>query len=547
VLSGAVTLVGMAAVTTVNDLVDGHVSLDVECLDRIYLNGYVPNLQVGGQVVSFMTAHLGYPIPSPAILEKMGTAFRRAVSSFAETEHVPVVHFKKDDRKVEVMRRYIGAQAATGRSGVAAIGVAQEYQNVFAANQRQASNGIPWFSFTKADRRVSCFYFYLWDEDFGPGFIKVCAYFPYPVKVWVNGHEWAKRQCVRAGIGFTALSNGFATCADPEAVQAICDRLGPGTIEVFFQRWMSVLPLPLTDHDRQAGYWWELSMRQIETSRTLVFDAPRHARGFFEALVADNLDLGRPDSVELIFTGKNERRGRPRKQPVTFKTKVVTRDTDVTINAFFKHSRIKQYLKDGRALRIETVINSPNDLRCQRRLRNLDQLQAKARDVNARLLDTERVGQGCVLASPAFERVAQSSVTAGGRRAPALRFGDPRVMALLGALCVSLNALGFTSRSLRAQVSRLLGVIYTPNQMSYDLGRLRLNRLIDRVKGTNTYLPTAEGQRVAIFYTKVHNRLLRPLLAANAPPAQAELRQALHTIDRHVHSYIDKARLGNTT
>jgi hypothetical protein len=381
-------------------------------------------------------------------------------------------------------------------------------------------------------------------EDFGAAFIKVCAYFPYPIKVWVNGHEWAKNQCVKAGIGFTALSNGFATCADPEALQAICDRLGPSTIEVFFQRWMSALPLPLTATDRAAGYWWELSMRQIETSRTLVFDAPRHARGFFEALVADNLDLGRPDSVELIFTGPR----RPGRRPTLDclpKTKVVTRDTDVTINAFFKHSRIKQYLKDGRALRIETVINSPNDLRCQRRLRNLDELQAKARDVNTRLLDTERVGQGCVLASPAFERVAQSSINAEGRRAPALRFGDPRVMALLGALCVSLNALGFTSRSLRAQVSRLLGVIYTPNQMSYDLGRLRLNRLIERVEGTNTYLPTTEGQRVAIFYTKVHNRLLRPLLAANAPPAHDELRQALRTIDRHVHSYIDETRLGN--
>jgi hypothetical protein len=168
VLSGAVTLVGMAAVTTVNDLLDGHVSLDVECLDRIYLNGYVPNLQVGGQVASFMTAHLGFLIPSPAILEKMGTAFRRSVSSFAETEHVPVVRFKKDDRKIEVMGRHIAAQAATGRSGVAAIGVAQEYQNVFAANQRQASNGIPWFSFTKADRRVSCFYFYLWGATRSP-------------------------------------------------------------------------------------------------------------------------------------------------------------------------------------------------------------------------------------------------------------------------------------------------------------------------------------------------------------------------------------------
>jgi hypothetical protein len=175
----------MAATVTVNDLLDGHVVLDIECLDRIYLNGYVPNLQVAGQVASFMTQHLGYPIPSPAIMEKIGTRFRRAVSAFAGAGHIPVVRFGKNDRKIEVMRRHVAAQAATGRSGVAAIGVAQEYQNVFAVTARQRSNGVPWFSFTKADRRVTCFYFYLWDAGFGPGFIKICAYFPYPVKVWI--------------------------------------------------------------------------------------------------------------------------------------------------------------------------------------------------------------------------------------------------------------------------------------------------------------------------------------------------------------------------
>src|SRR5260370_6444588 len=464
---------GMAAVVTVNQLLDGHVALDVECLDRIYLNGYVPNLQVGGQVVSFMTQHLGCPIPSPAIMEKIGTASRRAVSTFAEPEPFPVVRFGKADRKIEVMRRHVDAQAATGRSGVAAIGVAQEYQNVFTATARRGRNGVPWFSFTKADRRVTCFYFYLWDAGFGAGLIKVCASFPYPVKVGVNGHEWAKRQCVRAGIGFTALSNGFASCEHPDALQAICDRLGPGAIGVFFERWMSVLPLPLTPADRQAGYWWELSMRQIETSRTLVFDAPRQARAFFEALVADNLDLGRPDSVELLFTGKRPGGpGRPVKLGVACKTKVGTRDTEVTINVFFKHSRVKQYLKDGRTLRIETVVNAPGDLRCHRRLRNLAELQAKARDVNARLLDTERVGQDCVLASPAFERVALPAVTTHARRAPALRFGDPRVMALLGALCIGLNPLGFTHRTLPAQLPRPLVASYSTSQMSYDLGRL---------------------------------------------------------------------------
>ena len=289
---------------TVNDLLEGHVRLDLESLDRVYLNGYVPNLQVGGQVVSFMTQHLGYPIPSPAIMERIGTTFRRAVRSFATAQQVPIVVFTKTDRKQDVMRCHVQRQAATGQSGVAAIGVAQEYQNVFAASQREdrgRTGHQVWFSFRKADRRVTCFYFYLWDTDFGPAFIKVCAYFPYPVKVWLNGHEWAKRQAVQAGIGFTELSNGFASCDDPVGLQAICNRLGPGSIEVFFHRWMSILPLPLTPADRAAGYWWELSMRQVETSRTLVFDAPRHARRFFEALVVDNLDIGpaRPRRAHL--------------------------------------------------------------------------------------------------------------------------------------------------------------------------------------------------------------------------------------------------------
>ena len=325
-----------------------------------YRRGPVPPQGPGTPVAvmkrqTLESRHLGYRIPSPAILEKIGTAFRRSVNSFAEANHIPLIRFAKEDRKIDVMRRYIRVQERVGRSGVVAIGVAQEYQNVFASTQRQGTNGIPCFGFHKADRRVTCFYFYLWDTDFGPAFIKICAYFPYPIKVWINGHEWAKRQATHSAIAFTELSNGFAACEDPRALQEVCDRLGPGAIQIFFQRWPAVLPVPLTDHDADAGYWWELSMRQVEISRTLVFDAPRHARGFFEALVADNLDIGRPDSVELIFTGHapHSRPGRPA-DPGLCKTKIVTRDTDVTVNAFYKHSRIKQYLKDGRALRIET-------------------------------------------------------------------------------------------------------------------------------------------------------------------------------------------------
>jgi hypothetical protein len=530
-----------AGTSTISQVLDGHVTLEVECLDRIYLNAYVPVLQVGGQVVTFLTEHLGNPIPSPALFGPIGERFRRAVARFAEAHAIPVVRFDKDQRKAEVMRPLLEAAAHDGVSKVVAVGVAQEYQRVFNGYDRGRGDGQPGpprYAFEKADRRVSCFYFYVWDADFGPGFIKLCSYFPWPAKVWVNGHEWAKQQARKAGIAFTELANGFASCDDPQVLQAICDRLGPGHIQAFFDRWLAQLPTPLGDSDRAAGYWWELSMRQIEVSRTLVLDDPCRARAFFEALVADNLGIGRPDEVSLIF----DRRIRSDTE-TGFATRVITRGVDVTVNCFYKHSRIKQYLKEGRAIRVETVCNSPTDLGVNRRLQHLDELQAKARAANRRLLDTERAGQGAVLASPAFARVAQPSGEA-GYRTGALRFGDPRVMALAGALCATLHGVvGFTHRSLRAQVAALLGVAYSASQMSYDLTRLRRKGLIQRLPGRNRYVLTPDGTRFALFYTKVHDRLLVPLLAADRPPAPPALRDALAVIDHSINDYLRSARL----
>jgi hypothetical protein len=528
---------------TVNDVLDGHVALDLQCLDRLYLHGYLGQLQVGGQVIQFLQ-HRGYPVPSPACLQQIGDAFRRRVASFAEANHIPVVPLKAADRNIEVMAPYLRAAAATGRSQVAAIGVAQETQRVFISRQRATDPGkCPQFSFDKKDRRVTVYYFYLWDAGFGPAFIKMCTYCPWPMKIWVNGHEWAKQQCRKAGLGFTELSNGFAACDDPAVLQKICDALQPGTINVFFQRWLARLPVPLGAADQQGGYWRELSMAQVEVSRTLVFTQPRHARSFFEALITDNLDLGRPDTIEIIF-GRRIISGRQRATRGTFKTKVVTRGVDVTINAFYRHSRIKQYLKDGRALRIETVINSPTDLRIGRRIACLTELQDAARAINARLLDTERAGQGCVLANPVFERIAHPTVDAAGRRATAMRFGDSRVQALASAMCVTLPAVtGITNRSLRALMTGLLGRPYTMTQASYDLARLRRNGLITRRPNANTYDLTPDGLKFAIFYTKVHDRVLTPLFAAGQPQAPPRLRAALRAIEQLIDTRLADARL----
>ena len=429
---------------------------------------------------------------------------------------------------------------------MAAIGCAQEFQLVWTARKRDTDPGAcPQFSFTKEQRRVSVFYVYIWDSTMGSGFIKLCTYFPYPVKAWVNGHEWAKRQAAAAGIGFTALSNGFASCDDPAGLQAICDRFGPGTVQVWFERWMSRIPLPLTDADRDAGYWRELSMRQVETSRTLVFDGDCHARAFFEALLCENMDLGRPENAGLLFR-RGQRSGRPSGPPPGggFKTKIDRYCDLITLNVFYKNSRVKQYLKDGVALRIETVVNSPKDLRCNRMLANLPELQGKARAINARLLETETAGQGTALVSPVIERITRPTLTGEGRKAPALRFGDLRVQALAGAVAAMLfTVTGITNRSLRALMTGLLHRPHSMNQASYDLARLARNGLIARVPGRNRYTLTRDGLLFACFYTRVYDHILRPLMAPDRPNAPPELTAALDTLDLLVADHIARARV----
>jgi hypothetical protein len=349
-----------------------------------------------------------------------------------------------------------------------------------------------------------------------------------------------KRQALPEGLGYTELENGFAACSDPERLQVLCDSLSPQHVQGFFDRWMAQIPTPLGPQDRAGGYWWELSMRQTEVSRTLVFDAPRRARAFFEALVADNIGIGRPEDISLAFARQ------PRSKTDRFATRVLTHGTDVRIDFTYKSSRVKQYLKGGRALRVETVINKPSDLGVKARLQHLPELIDKARGVNRRLLMIERAGQSCAIGSALFERIHQPYQDE-GHRAGALRFGDLRVMALVGALCCVLPAVtGFTNKSLRGLVAGLLGQDYAMSKMSYDLRRLRPHGLIQRLPRSNTYVLTAEGIRVAVFYTKLQNRLLRPLLEADKPPAKIEIRRALNTLENAVTDYIQNARLAPT-
>ena len=294
------------ATPNIETIIRDRVTLTVDCIDRLYLNGYVPTLQTSGQLCWFLREHLGNPIPSPALLRPLHDRFVRDVTTFAEAGKIPVVHFERGQRKDDVAAEH--RARFTKAEGVVFIGVAQERASAFKARKLTGNETGVLFEFSRQSVAVNHYYFYLQDREWGPGFVKVGTYLPYPVRVCLNGHEWAKQQARQVGLGFTSLDNGFLACDDPERLQAICDGLGPADVQRFFDRWQAHLPWPLTAADRTAGYRHRLSIWQLEVSRTQVFDQPVQGRHFFEAVIRENLDLGRPDRISLLFPKRITRR-----------------------------------------------------------------------------------------------------------------------------------------------------------------------------------------------------------------------------------------------
>lgn len=511
-----------------NDILRDHVRLEVECIDRLYLGAYIPMLQTSGALVNFMMKHRGNKIPSPAILKQMSEDFSRRLKAYAEAQQIPFVHFERNQRKDDVAKQFL--ENHQGKQGVLFIGIAQEKAWAFKATTTKDQGRIT-FDYSRQWVYVNHYYFYLVDEDFGPTFIKLCAYAPYPMKVYLNGHEWAKRQLQKEGIAFEALDNGFLSCENPQRLQALCASLTGEHIEAFFEKWMSILPLPLSQDDREAGFRHRLSVQQIEMSLTQVLDAPEVGRAFFEELIRENLDTGRPDRIRLIFGRKIIG-----STPGTFHTDVITEGVLPSLRVHYKHTFIKQYFKENRALRTETTINNPLDFYVRKDICHLARLVAIGQRSNRRMIDVIRLSHSCRLSASSFQRLVHPSRTETGQRAPALRFGNVRVMALLCALTLILHRpSGVTHRLLRPSVAGLLGpdVSYRRSQMTYDLRRLCQKGIIARLPNTNSYTITTYGRQIALFFTRLDRRVFGHAFAAidkvePLPTALAECFQRLN-------------------
>ena len=346
---------------------------------------------------------------------------------YAEDNGIDIVSFRrgerKDDRAQEYLRQWCGGE------GVLYIGKAQEKARVLRTERRhRPATGTTYAWLVSSTAMVNHFYVYVVDDDFGPFFLKFRSYFPYNAKLCINGHEYLKRQLTKRGIEFEPLDNGVLRCADPAAMQRLADGLTAGEGH----------PLRYLD---AAG--------RIRPHRGL---RPAGCRtGFFEEVMRENLDLGRPDHVEFF-----DRRV-SRRTPTRYRTRVITDGVIPSLHVDYKHSRIKQYHKQGRALRTETVINDTYDFDVGRRLKNLDDLKRIGFAANRRLIGVERLSHDATIGAETLAALHRPPHV-DGQRAPTLRFGDPRGQALLAALLrFDLLPAGFRNRKLREAVAPLRG------------------------------------------------------------------------------------------
>src|SRR6266699_302577 len=478
---------------SVSSHLEDHVTLEVECVDRLYLNAYVGKLQYDGGVVQFFRHHRGHPFASSALMDPMTKGFVRRIETFTEDEGIPLISFEKGQRKDDVLLKHLAAFG--GDEGVLFVGKAQEKVPAFRTQKRrnpETGATYPWLYRTQV--MVNQYYFYILDEGFGPFFIKFSSYFPYNAKFCLNGHEYAKRQLKKEGIRF--------------------------------------------QEDRRAGYRYQLSILQAEFSLTQILDRPETGRIFFEEVIRENLDLGRPDNVQLIF-------GRRiiRTTPGRFRTRVITSGVVPSLHIDYKSSSMKQYHKEGRGLRTEFTSNNSLDFGIPKRLVHLPALRKIGFKANRRLLDVQRLSHDCRLGEHTFLSLTRPAVVQ-GKRVPALRFPDPNVMALLGALVVfRLLPEGFSNRTLREHVAPLLGKApdeLSPGSMTYNLRRLRLHSLITRIPKTHRYAITDKGFRVALFFTRIHARVFRHGLAQATPraPARSRLKTAFDHLDLEIDRWL---------
>lgn len=528
------------------ELQEGHVGYELSAFDRLYLNLRLPLLCSLGGISMFIRKLLGEKLPLVSAFKPFRDQFVQAIEAFAQDKGLEVHRFTNQENKEEIARQHLEERSSQA-PGVYFIGKAQEKVSVAqGGSTKNEVTGGWWYRLRWGKVMANQYYFYIWDQNWGTIFIKFSSYAPFAGRVCLNGHEYVKRQLEKANIAYEALDNGVKSCADPKKAQQIANNITATKIDHMIRDWLKVIPTPIDPLKRKVRMRYEISMLQVEYALTQVWKKAQNGRQFFEQAIRENLDLGRPERVGLIFKKRITKRSKQKR----FMTRVMQYGTIPVYHIYYKFNKLKQYFKEAISLRTELTINNPRDFGVGKTLnvKNLRGLRKVGEATINRLLRVETLSHDPSVSGEKLRALETPTEVGEGKRVSALPRSNTRVQTLMNALIgCHLICGGFRNRDLRSRVAQLLGKDETElstGQMSYDLGRLKGHGLIRKIEGSHRYEVTTEGLQLAMFITQVERRVYQEGLSELcSEKGEGNLKRAYEKFGREIDSLFGRHHL----
>jgi hypothetical protein len=490
------------------------------CFDRILLNGLMQSFQRPERVVGFFTTYRQlYPVSKP-VLKDIARQYDHWVAARAKAWDAPIIEPPDDRRRDEFVEPYF-RRAESDR--VVVILKAREPARILIAIGKDDRWHLDY-----AWRWVNQYSFYVLDREWGRLFVRVCPYFPFSARVCLNQHHWLANRLRAEGLAFRQCSNAFLTCSAPGRLQALADSLAPHHWARCAQKWLRAFTPFFTPTERRAEAWHRLFVSQVEYCDNLIFPRRAALDALGARLFDANRTIGQPTKLATIFGRKVTTRYRG-------KLETLIEDLDLpnpVIRSYYRHSSIKQYVRDHLLLRTEATSNNVANFGVPKAIEALPQLRTAMAAVNDRYLTVQQDILETFVDRGQLRQLAEPTRLPNGKRIPGLKLDHPRQLALMHALVRFAHiAAGdtFTTRDLHEPTAAALDTTieqYRLASLRYDLSKLRAKGLVERVPRSRRYRLLPQGYAICLLFLKLFERVYAPLTAGLLRPVTADARLA---------------------
>jgi len=508
------------------------------CFDRILLNGLIQPFQEPKRVIGFFDAYRRlYPV-SRQTLTGIADRFQQWLKAWSEKRSVPVLEAPKG-RRDEFLDPYFSG--AKPDQTVAIVRAREPARIMIAIGDKSANRWHLQF----AQRWVVQYNFYVNDRQWGRMFVRICPYLPFSARVCLNQHHWLANRMREEGIDFRQCSNAFVSCAKPDRLQELADRLTPHDLVACGQKWLARFTPFFTASEREhAGCQHRLFFAQVEFCDNLVFHRRAALDNLGERLLDANRTIGQPNKVTTIFGRKVTKRHHGKLQ-----TEIEDMHLpNPVIRSHYRNGFIKQYVRDHLILRTESATNDVTDYGIKKAVTNLSELRSNLSAIADNYLNVQQDILETFIDRGQLRKLAQPTITASGKRIPGLKLDNPRQLAVMHALVRFAHVAGgssFTTAELYPAVLDALGATadrYTLASLRYDLSKLRAKALLEKLPHSRRYRLLPNGYSICLVFLKLFERIYAPLTAGLLSPIKADTRlndQHRSQLDRLYQRVVD--------